>query len=70
MLNYLNRLLPKSPKLDDLHFNISVLSGVKNDLTFLTLRPYFTSSSTMLRPNSDIPPTFCFSDIYFYLCGR
>lgn len=70
MLNYLKAILPKSPKLDDLDFNISLLSHVKTDPYFLTLRPYFTSSSTMLRLNSDIPPTFCFSNIYFYLCGR
>lgn len=70
MLNYLNRFWLKSPKIDDLHFNISVLSHVKTDPNFLTLRPYFTSKSTMLRHNSDTSQTFCFSDIYFYLCGR
>lgn len=70
MLNYLNSLLPKSPKIVDLDFNISVLSHVKIDPTFLTLRPYFTSKSTLLRHNSDTTPTFCFSDNYFYLCGR
>ena len=70
MLNYLKRILPKSPKLGILDFNISVLSHVKIDPDFLTLRPYFTSKSTILRPNSDIPPTFCFSKINFYLCGR
>lgn len=70
MLNYLKGNLPKSPKIGNLVFNISVLSHVKIDPNFLTLRPYFTSKPPCLRGNSDIPPTFCFSDIYFYLCGR
>lgn len=70
MLNYLKGFLPKSPKTGNLDFNISVLSHVKNDPNFLTLRPNKTSSSTMRRPNSDTSPTFCFSEFYFYLCGR
>lgn len=61
MLNYLKGNFPKSPKTGNLDFNNSVLSGVKINPYFLTLRPYSTLETTMLRHNSDIPPTFCFS---------